>query len=471
MKTIKVIQKNASIQQSFLKVILFCAITAFTLTSFGQNKQFLPDRAHSPSNSLDNIQRHRDGKQKTPGTSFDEYFRLDANQSDHGQSLVIQIVDSIYTWQWDTISNAWINDTRAIDMVHDLNNNTVSYIVQHWSISVWENSVKYIFAYDSSNNRINWTYKNWSGSDWVNASQTNYTYDGNNNLINDVKQTWNGSVWVNFFQSLYTYDAGNNMTVSLSQFWDNGAWANSIKFSYTYDAHNNELTSLREDWNGTSWVTKTQTASTYDINKNLTHYLSQNWLAGAWVNANQRTYTYDVNNNMISQLRQVWTGTAWINYLQIIYTYDHNNNVLSASNQTWNGGAWISYQQSAYTYDANNFRKSYAYKYWDNGSATVTGGDSAYYYFHTILGIEDMTSFGEQINVYPNPGNGKITVSSNLDISYLEIYNILGERVHCDFTFNPKTSNAFDLSGHGKGVYLVKIYYGTHMITRKIIVR
>ena len=127
-----------------------------------------------------------------------------------------------------------------------------------------------------------------------------------------------------------------------------------------------------------------------------------------------------------------------------------------------------SYQYTC-TYDFNNFEQGYSDKSWNNAGTKVTSGDSSYYYYHTVLGINDLIVQDGSIIVYPNPSSGRFTISSNSPITSIEIYNLLGERIYSDFNFAQKT--LIDLSGYHSGIYLIKIYSGSKNYNRKIIVQ
>jgi hypothetical protein len=71
----------------------------------------------------------------------------------------------------------------------------------------------------------------------------------------------------------------------------------------------------------------------------------------------------------------------------------------------------------------------------------------------------------DQLNVslYPNPTNAKIKINSNHTIDKVEVYNVLGRKV--DET-NTKT---IDFSEHSSGIYFLKIYSNTYIISKKVI--
>ena len=87
-----------------------------------------------------------------------------------------------------------------------------------------------------------------------------------------------------------------------------------------------------------------------------------------------------------------------------------------------------------------------------------------------IANSSEMTSIIiNPLNIYPNPNNGefKISVENNSEISTIDIYNLMGEKV-----FNSdmnKTMNEIDISNQPKGVYFVEITIGDKIFNEKII--
>ena len=159
---------------------------------------------------------------------------------------LIQIDDSIYEWDWDTLINNWAVNPyeKSTHIVYDAYGNETNEIWLNWNGTAWGNFEQYTYTYDANNNRTSYLHQHWSGTAWVNNWQWSYNYDANNNRTSWLSQTWNGTAWVNSGQYTYTYDVNNNLTSELHQTWSGTAWVNSWQYNWTYDAYNNQTSWL-----------------------------------------------------------------------------------------------------------------------------------------------------------------------------------------------------------------------------------
>jgi plastocyanin len=96
----------------------------------------------------------------------------------------------------------------------------------------------------------------------------------------------------------------------------------------------------------------------------------------------------------------------------------------------------------------------------------------------TII-VQNTTGISEnkvktEIVVYPNPSNGKFKLEINGLLEDkakdLAIYNVQGDKIFAA-TKSKRTSNDIDISNFPKGMYFIKIFDGTEMSEKKIIVR
>ena len=67
------------------------------------------------------------------------------------------------------------------------------------------------------------------------------------------------------------------------------------------------------------------------------------------------------------------------------------------------------------------------------------------------------------VNLYPNPTKDKIYINASIDIEKIEIYNVLGNKI------DEINTTTLDLSEQAKGIYFLKIYTNSNVISKKVI--
>jgi len=387
----------------------------------------------------------------------------------HKSQDLVQLFDSLYQWQWDTTGTVWSIVGKTSGYIYDANHNLTNVLSQIWDGSQWVNSRQTMATYDAANNQTSWSSQTWNGSVWVNTEQILSTYDAKNNLTIELGQDWNGSAWVNYAQNINTFDASNNCTGQVSQKWDGSTWVNTGHGVSSYDVHNNRISYLNQKWDLGAWVNSSLCNYTYDAGNNLISYLVEKWTVDAWVNSSLTTCSYNVNNNQTGSLYQRWIGGAWVTYGQSTYTYNVNNKLTKVLDQNWNGSVWVNSGLLVFTYDANNFRQSLTGKYWDSAGVKIMGGDSTFYYYHTILGISDRMAQTGNLTVYPNPASNYLTIETSgvqtpgsvsiitMDGRQLITFQITQIKTRCNISSLPG------------GVYLVRLNNGRNVWMGKFI--
>ncbi len=82
--------------------------------------------------------------------------------------------------------------------------------------------------------------------------------------------------------------------------------------------------------------------------------------------------------------------------------------------------------------------------------------------------------FYSSISVYPNPSNGRIQltgIDQLTDNARMEIYDLQGNKVFTSTTNVQTAINRIDLTTCAAGMYVVKIYDGTAILTRRLILQ
>ena len=93
--------------------------------------------------------------------------------------------------------------------------------------------------------------------------------------------------------------------------------------------------------------------------------------------------------------------------------------------------------------------------------ATITGDPCAF------VGIVENTSLDDEVSIYPNPSNGRFTVSGLKSPVQIQVYSLFGEKVF-ETTVNSK-SQTLNLNV-ARGIYSVKINSGEKIIVKKLVV-
>ena len=132
-----------------MKKLLLFAILALSINAFAQNKQPMLNLQHQPSKSMEDIQGRMDKERINKSHSPEDMLSAINPKSHQEQTIkhqtpdpleLIQIIDSIYSWQWETLSLGWELYFKYVDYVYDNNYNLTSNTGQYWYGSAWENS-------------------------------------------------------------------------------------------------------------------------------------------------------------------------------------------------------------------------------------------------------------------------------------------------------------------------------------------
>ena len=379
----------------------------------------------------------------------------------HKAAALIQEYDSIYTWNLDTATDMWVMPAgqKEVNFMYDANGNILSKVVMNWNGSAWANYFQTMATYNGNNEQTNYVTQNWNGSAFVNASQQYYTYDANHNRTGDDYEIWSGSAWHNTSRDTFGYDVNNNEIWEIYQNWNGSGWTNGSLYSYAFNSHNVISSDTTETWTGSAWTYVRLDNNTFDANYNYLTNTSQTWTGSAWLNSGLDHYSYDVSNNETADTTWQWSGSAWLPTTAYAYTFNVSNKETGYSYDSYIGSSWVKQAAIHLTWDANNFEQSFEARDFKNGGPKVSSGDSCYYYYHTVLGVNNIASNKSNISVYPNPSNGVFTMqvkSQELRTNSVEVYNVLGEKVYSQLNIQNQTFN-IDLPSQPNGVYFYRV--------------
>lgn len=79
--------------------------------------------------------------------------------------------------------------------------------------------------------------------------------------------------------------------------------------------------------------------------------------------------------------------------------------------------------------------------------------------------VKDNFALNDAISMYPNPVEDYLTVRSNLTITRVQVYSLLG-----DLVYDAKANfSRIDLRSLNSGIYMIKIHSNQFFVTKKLI--
>lgn len=87
---------------------------------------------------------------------------------------------------------------------------------------------------------------------------------------------------------------------------------------------------------------------------------------------------------------------------------------------------------------------------------------------HGQLGLSEQDLMA--VNIYPNPSNGVINVTSDKTIDNVQVYDLSGKRIRQMSNLSSNKA-VLDLSAFGKGTYVLRIETGKTVTTKKVIIK
>ena len=214
------------------------------------------------------------------------------------------------------------------------------------------------------------------------------------------------------------------------------------------------------------------------------------------------TYTYTYDGEVESETKQNWEDGQWVNASKFVNIFDYDGRIEEHQMGEWSGDEWNLNKKALYVYDANGlcknisiFRETEDLLAWDYEDDTIIYNIVYSYYpfkksipvfnnlllsmqesdlhencsYYNEMEIEYIytetptyNSVGEKDNesckVYPNPGNGSVSVSAPFERSVIRFYDLQGRLVHAqlfDFQTNINTTD------WKPGIYLWEIWQDT----------
>ena len=365
-------------------------------------------------------------------------------------------LDSVIIQSWNENLNEGTNTWKE-EYTYDVNENVSGEIDYYWNGALWINSDKYVFTYDS-NNPTQEIYYEWDNPQWVQSGKWDYTYDSSNKLTTILYYDLESNPTDPYGKWDYTYDGNGNLTLETVFYKDSGIWIEYLKYVYSYDN------------NGRASIT------------------AYEWLNSAWVLDWKDEYTYDGTGNLVTEIDSYRDGAQWVEYDKFEYAYDTNGNTIQDIGYHWNtsSSGWVEYEKYEYHHDlaygtSDVIIPSWLYGNYDYVFYNLVTGFSFYNFidpdwveaqktilfysdYNNALGVDDEL-LANSVKIYPNPVTNLLTIDSEIPLTRVEIYSVLGRKVkEVDSDFESIPTN--NLSN---GVYVVRMFSENGLTTKKLI--
>lgn len=401
-------------------------------------------------------------------------------------------LDSIIYQEFD-INMSQLMRYFKIEFAYDANENVKTMVLFQWDNSNWSLPITKIeYTYDSNGNLINETTFLFVGVDvWIENIKYEYIYE-NNILMMTAAFYSDGIQWVNDWKDEYTYVNGN-MILEIGSYWDTftSQWYEYAKYEYSYMDNNlTEEISYVCNTYPCQWVENEKWVFNYD--GVLIQEILSEWNGMQWVN--KEKYDYTRTFQLIIEVGSIWdTNTSmWVNDYRDEYSTDANLNLTVVIYKIWvtNLGEWVINFKDEYIYDYNYWRDDLivpfellfdldeaelpffnnmligynGYEYVNDSYSDFDQMRFYYSNYNNSLNTEDEILAGS-INIYPNPVSDVLTINSEIPLTNVEIFSVLGEKVK-EMNSDFKSLSMDNLS---TGIYHVRIRSENGVTNRKIV--
>ncbi len=441
-------------------------------------------------------------------------FKYNSNKNKFAKSSIAEkkTLDSLISQEWDNDFNLWRNEIKEEFIYDGEKIDTRLLYLWNGNTSSWELFQKVEYSFDTNGNVSSKTTSyQFTPPVWVFDKKTDYSYilDYNSlyQLSLEENYTWDSiaSQWINTYKHELTYGSGTSfLSLEIGSEWDLGTkqWRNMYRDEFIYDdLLSSEINSYWD--NGTSaWVLN----SKWEYSRGDFHPWVPDFVILyrrdinniEWVYESKNEYEYGYGPDAFPILaKETWftwdiSMEEWEVDYKDEYEYDGNFNRTLGSYFEWNEtpGEWVEYAKDEFVFDlAYDFRDDLTvpYNYAEEVDDTVFMFNNmviGYLYFEyvnqvweddtkTLFYYADYTNqlsvdekiLPNAISVYPNPTADVLVIDSNMPLTKVEMYSVLGKKV-MDINTGFKSIPMHKISA---GLYIVKIQSENAVILKKII--
>lgn len=361
---------------------------------------------------------------------------------------------SVLLYKWDSVLNDWILDIEE-ESVLDAYGRLISEMGIQFTDYAMINPARKEYAYNESGEKISeitTSWIDWVGS-WRDRVKNEYTYDSLGRKVQDIASNWDGQTqsWLKSRKNEFAYDPAGNQVLYIISNWnsDLNEWMGygyEGKQEWAFDSSGNEVLYVVYDWDTgkKDWVGSLKTEHEYDKSGKMILLARYGWdnKAGEWkgdgING-KKEWGYNSNGQLISETEYLWNteDTDWQEKIKLTVIYNSD-------------GDPAEYRQSWWNPDLGKWEKVLRY------------------FFHYKSGVTGKPEIiANNIQLYPNPTEGQITISGLSLPTDIMLYSIQGQLLK---TYTGVTGG-IDISDLPTGVYLLKLTWGNNAIVKKTVIK
>lgn len=412
---------------------------------------------------------------------------------------------------WSVDETTWLFISKVVYAYNEIGEKLL-YELWFWNTELlqWYGYYKYVYEYNGNGDKTYEQKWSWSSDlfDWINY---HYIDDEYNEFGKTHHEHWkwdvDNSIWYGYLLSDRYYNSLGNDTLYLTYSWVNNDWLKLWKYESVFNEDGNRIQSLMFSWNSETEEFENMRKTIYDYNLfgEYTFMLDSDWndVLLEYVDSRKWIRGFSESGMVLNWQYSTWSESkrGWIPSWKHEYEYDDNDYETQAAKWKWDSdnSIWYGDFMSTHTYNFDGNITSY-FMYWWSSEMIDWEGSSGYQRYFDNDGFLNLVInynwddelFDWQLNtkdfyccriivglneadnqiytVYPNPAS--IFININYDFKNeidVHLFTLNGCPLIIRNNFSP--TNLIDISRLSSGIYVLYIYDGNTISSKKIIIK
>ena len=379
-----------------------------------------------------------------------------------------EVVANVFYYEWNNVSETW-QYTYKEESEFD----------EQGKITLWSS-----FSYNNTS------------EDWIFDAKREYEYDEDDFLILTLRHNWNttSEEWVKYSKYEYEYDENGFISVEALYLWNiaNEVWAGDRKYEIETNEYGLYILFIRYlSWDSVNetWIPTSKTENDFNGGSSweeITCSASYYWdsVNEIWIGTSKTVYEKNELNDILLMTEFDWdyNTNEWALSSKSFYYYSATFSVFVTINPIGAGsvsGQGTHNSSTEVTLEATA-NDGYEFVYWTDGENVIS--DNALYTFTMPEADVSLTAnFSEvtaildianvyNIQIYPNPARDYINIIGIENAETIEILSIMGKTIKLFKRNDIDNQFQINTSDLQNGVYIINVYSGKQIFSRKIIV-